>query len=379
MLRGVAQGVPAYFFNLALSNVCSTCSDLATELEARVAELNQWGKASCETAANALSSAISSSERFEGFAKTAGAVQDSVDGLTDGPMSWLSNAVPTPTSLSQSTGVSEESMAKVVDEKNLLGILIDDIGNFDYPYVLGGNLAERKENLLRLMVTLTGANLTQVVSGMIDVQSLGKHLTVSNLFEGGDELTSVSFYRCNGDLSAISLNDRCASMAVETFTESQSGFVEVIGFARELDKVMFSEDPNNYGIVERLRKKIDMSPRQVAVINITNVSFLAMAITKGKNPGLYSIMEKEALAIVKESLLRDFTIKTRALLSSLEKKAESKARGANFVNMIDTMRASLNLEIQAYSVKLQNEKKAVEAQTAKQIVTNQVIGPPARI
>jgi hypothetical protein len=34
------------------------------------------------------------------------------------------------------------------------------------------------------------------------------------------------------------------------------------------------------------------------------------------------------------------------------------------------MSASLNLEIEAYSVKLQNEKKAVEAQTAKQIVTN---------
>lgn len=363
MLRGVAQGVPAYFFNLALSNVCSTCSALATELENRVSELNQWGKTSCETAALGLNKLFTpKSEEIKLKAATEGATTDSVNGLADGPMSWLTTQIPTPNGLlSKGLGVSEESLADIASDKNKLAVLIDDITDFDYPYVTGSTIAERKEALLRLLISMVGADLARIEDDKLKQDAIGKTLTVSNIFEGSKELTSMTFYRCAGDLTAALLNERCSIMLAESFESTTATFKDRIGFASDIEETMFGDT----GIVENLRGKRDMTTKQKALQNMTNVSFVSMALAKSdvRRPEIYPIMETHALATIKISMLRDFSNKTRALMSALLSKA--KARGEAYKLIVEEMQVSLNTEIGIYMAYIKNEQKGIEAVTAK--------------
>ena len=375
MLRGVAQGVPAYFFNLALTNVCSTCADLASELEARVGELNKWGQTSCETAGLALQNAAKESDFLMGLAKTTGASTASVDGLIEGPLDFLSNRNWGPSenkTLSDETGLPQETLNKIYNDRNKLAVLLDDIDNFDFPYVTGATPDARKENLLILLTSLSGLNVSDISSDTLKQETNPKTLTVSQLFEGDKELTNLNFYECNGAVTAVfKVQDKCSSMRAVSYNTSTSAFKDSIGFAFKIENEIF-DDAN--GIIERIRRKSPLTAQQQVLKNLFSYSFVSMAIAKSDPQGRtqYEAMSTVVRASTKEVLLRDFRAKAKILISSLMKKAMTRDSDL-YTDLIEALDKSITEDIISYENQLKEEKKKLIEQQAA-LAGNEVTG-----
>lgn len=370
MLRGVAQGVPAYFFNLALSNVCADCSEIATELENRVAELNKWGRTSCETFAEMGRKAGTEMGLLSAKAKSEGANEEANSGLSDGPFSWLTTQIPSPEGLlTDDTGLSAETLKKIANERNRLGILIDDISSFDYPYVLGSNITERKENLLLLLTALGGIGTANIVSDRLEQESKGKTVTVSILFEGAKEAESLYFYDCISSTSSTYLNDKCADLTVVEHDESSSFYQANIGFATNIEDLIFGT-PGTPGIVDKLLTKANMSADQERLLQMTSYNFIPLAATKQDNPALYEVYQGHVLYNLKSVLLRDFETKTTILLNTLKQKA--KVRGEMFVSVVDDIQEAVLLDIDTYRKVIKAESEEMDGSLARAVAERKI-------
>lgn len=372
MLRGVAQGVPAYFFNLALSNVCADCSEIATELENRVAELNKWGRTSCETFAEMGRKAGTEMGILSAKAKSEGANEESTSGLSDGPFSWLTKQIPSPSGLlTDDTGLSQETLEKIADEKNRLGILIDDISSFDFPYVLGNNLNERKENLLLLLTALGGNTTANIVSDRLEQESKGKTVTVSILFEGAKEAESLYYYQCVTSTPSTFLNDACADLSIVAYDETSSFYQANIGFATNLEELIFGNVASGeVGIVDRLLTKTDMSADQERLLQMTSYNFIPLAATKQDNPALHEVYKGHVLYNLKTVLLRDFETKITILLNTLRQKA--KARGEQFIPIVDDLQQAIMVDINTYRTVIKTEAESMDGALAMAVADRQV-------
>ena len=366
MLRGVAQGVPAYFFNLALSNVCADCADLASELEKRVSEFNKWGRTSCETAGAMLNESLPESMRINAKAKSQGATRASNDGLFGGPFEWLNNQIPTPDSVLQdmkdSTGLPKETLEKITNERNRLGILIDDIQNFDYPYIDGSTLPERRKNLLLLFTALAGNPTVNNVNDQLKEEVDGKTLTVTQLFEGENKISTLDYYVCSGVAGAVELNDLCSSYTKVSYGAGAPGFRQAIGFAQTIEDLVFSEKVGNEGIIQRIYKKVSLSAKQEQLKAVTSYNFIPVAMAYGQNPALYTVMKEEISTNVKNAMVRDFQTKTNILLNALYGKA--KQRGKPFEEVITNVQTVLEKDIKNYIDTLKSQRENSKSSTA---------------
>lgn len=372
MLRGVAQGVPAYFFNLALSNVCSDCAELATELEKRVAELNQWGRMSCEDAGQALDQATGFSSWLDGKLKTEGPQREASNGLADGPLSFLTKSIPTPTSLAAEHGQDQSTVEAMVETPNYLAHLIGELGAIDYPYVpaaYGGSLYEYKKDVYLLMAALAGFEVVDVSTGDLVVDFESKTLSISTLFEGAEEAASILYFDCvaaapSPILPTTNIDTECQSISRTDYNEGSSFFDTRIGWAKNFEDLMFDEvNAGNLGIVPRLRNKLQMSARQQQLINMTGFNFVSLAVEQ--DPILFDMMKDKVIAITKETMFNDFVRKTRALLNALERNAENKKEPFLWVQEVQILREEIEQGISEYRMFLANEKAKEGGKTAQ--------------
>lgn len=90
MARGIAQGAPGYFFNLAIDAVCPSCGNNMRELQRKLESFNELTQNACETAWEAFDSATDLRTKASEGAKSLGVQVDVADGFTDDWGQWLS-------------------------------------------------------------------------------------------------------------------------------------------------------------------------------------------------------------------------------------------------------------------------------------------------
>lgn len=360
MLRGVAQGVPAYFFQLALSNICSKCENLMAAINEQIGELNQWGRLNCEQAGDAILNATNLSSMFNNKRKSEIPNKAADDGTIDSFISSFKKqnwGVPNEYNLPE-TKLDEFSLG------NLLAHLVKEMTVGNYRFIpMGSNEDASKVLVVEYLTSLLGKTQIHVMeNGKSKADGIPSTITVKDLFPMQGELDAIKLVRCSG--SGSNVVDRCKTMTTpQTYAEGTSKFNETVGLVSKMQKIISNEDPGDLGIIERLREKSGFEAKHVKLMTLARYNFVGIAVSK-------KIISDTRLNYVyldiKQNILYDYNREMLNLLSALEAVAK-RTKGEVDDDMVKAMtleyreqfRAAIN-ELEAEAEKLSESVLAIE-------------------
>lgn len=367
MLRGVAQGVPSYFFQLALSSICTQCEQLMSEINETISELNQWGKLSCEQAGDALLNATDPNGELRAAALSALPASDALQGFSDSVMSFRDGRNFGTSGFIQGLNASEESVKDLVSG-NILAQLLSEASSFEYKYVDGDELT-RKVKFIELISSLNGRVYIQKLdSDCVDTASEANGnadatcvktekkmplLTMKLLFKGEEEASKLTYFKCVG--SGSTLLEKCSEMTDETYASTTNEFKERAGIIASVRKLIDnnnSSSPTGLGIVQRLRFKENFSASQVKLMEMARYNFVNIARSKS---GERDVKIEYVIADAEIRIVEDFFNETKLIIDKLATVASRTKSKIDNV-MIDEISDNLKSEYLNYRIQLLKER-----------------------
>lgn len=243
LLRSIASSAVSYAFQLAMREMCPSCSQLMTELREAAGKVNQWAGNSCQ-AAEALVNKIGEKVPIEkslsiekswlgGLARSAGSAVDSFNSQFPGPGSTLATKTLT----------ASERYAAGIDG-NIAYRVLTDGATAASGWITGGD-----SDLVEELISLTGTVIISPVDPSqpnadektSQIDTLEPILSFRLLVGGGELDQPVRIYRCDTGVT------NCMSMTATVANTTQ--FTPMADRVREL--LLGSAASGDIGIVGR--------------------------------------------------------------------------------------------------------------------------------
>ena len=249
LLRSIASSAVSYAFQLAMREMCPSCSQLMTELREAAGKVNQWAGNSCQ-AAEALVNKVGEKVPIEkslsiekswlgNLARTAGSAVDSFNSQFPGPGNTLATNALTPT----------ERYAAGIDGNIAYRVLTDGATGASSWFT--GNDSSLVEELISLTgtVIISPVDPSQPDAGEkpSEIDTLEPILSFKLLVGGGKVEEPVRIYRCDtGSANCMSMTATVASST--TFTPMADRVRELLlGSATSSDVGIVGRYVNNAG------------------------------------------------------------------------------------------------------------------------------------
>lgn len=315
MLRGVAQGVPAYFFQLALSNICSKCENLMAAINEKISELNKWGRLSCEEAGDTLLESDALAPMVNSMRRSEIPALNAEDGLIDSWATSLKKQEWGPGNDSEFN--SPDSRLEDFAQGNLLAHLVKEMTVSGYRFIplLGsGNEEANKKLVVEYLTSLLGkTQIHAMVDGKSKADSIPSTITVKDLFPMAGELDAIKLVRCTG--SGASVADTCETMSQpQTYAAGSTKFETTVGLIPKMQKIIYNDDNSDLGIIQRLQQKIDFDPKHIKLMLLARYNFVGIAVA---NRSVADIRLDYVYYDVKSSVLYDYNREMLNMLSAL--------------------------------------------------------------
>ncbi|NRA79378.1 MAG: conjugal transfer protein TraH [Pseudoalteromonas sp.] len=200
MGRAIAQGVPSYAFNLALTSVCPSCSKLMSDLQTKLDEFNQMTANGCEKAVGYLgdlklddgTNAVDTFKSSVQFGALEGLANDASGWLTD---RGEANATKGDT---DNTAVKAEKNGVEVEVNTAHHILVNaNVSAYTHSSISGLGGANLKDLIMSLTGTTISRKSGSTSSTDTGVDVITKPATVSlrDIFEESDT-GSIRVMKC---------------------------------------------------------------------------------------------------------------------------------------------------------------------------------------
>ncbi len=232
LMRSVAANAAGYAFQLALANVCESCSSMIEALQKKVQQLNQHFGNSCQLAQGLVKN-VSSGMELKG--KVDGSLVENRQGLSKD----IFDAITKPGGKSTKENLKENNPEKLKDLMgNIVWQALNDGGVKSW-FSFGD------DNLMRSIMSITG---TVIVGDLIpDPNSPapdqktnaityleGNLITLQDLIQGGD----LEIYNCIED------DDLCTKVNLKS--------EKITGFKQQVEEMLLGNG-SNIGIVAKLK------------------------------------------------------------------------------------------------------------------------------
>lgn len=284
MARGIAQGAAGYFFNLAVSSMCSSCAQTMQTMSKKLEEFNRWGRNSCENTMNLMNSEFGLNEKVRGGTEGVATLMDSTAGTIT---SWIDNIPSPPAPNTCAGGVSCVNAKKVIDGNIIYHNVKKTYSSLTMPG-LGLNDLETHE----LIMSLFGTIITQTDMATceakraageecVDILIKGPTLSVKDLLFGSSDGTGVSFVKCVDSTECLDLQG-----------STETSFKGLYQHYQELLNGSSAEP----GIFEHINSKSLVSSEQERLIGSYDFPYVKVA-TNFKGKSSEQLGEYYALAI----------------------------------------------------------------------------------
>lgn len=228
-MRGVMQGSASYVFGLALSSICPTCKELATQLQKKMQQINDMARNACKAATDKLGELNEKDPLFgerdmilSGDMKATMAGWKTNIGATD--LSWGMYADDTASS-SENTLEAGKDLSGNVTWKYINEAKVDD-----WTHALGGlDLREILMSMLGNDHFVAGSSAagssTAVADSYIEEKPI---LKVEDFFGGVKGATgNITYWECTNK-STGTINSQCGGNQLVQTTVVWKGLVEML-------------------------------------------------------------------------------------------------------------------------------------------------------
>lgn len=263
--RGVAQGTASYFFNLAISSICSSCAQTMQTISKKVEEFNRWGKNSCENTMAALERSTSLNSKVANLAKSKGALLDTQAGKIN---TWIESNINIPAPPGTcADGLSCDSAKKVIEGN----VIYNNIkSTYSTVTLSAGNLNTLKvqELIMSLFGTViistdsTGCPAKRAAGEeCVAIEIIEPTLTVDELINGKSDGAQASFIKC--DTETACLNPTVVDEPL------------FVGLSEYYQSLLLGSD----GIFRKINSKRNLDSAQVQLISSYQFPYVKSAIS----------------------------------------------------------------------------------------------------
>lgn len=203
MGRAIAQGVPSYAFNLALTSVCPSCSDLMQNIQDKLDEFNKYGRDGCKQAVNflehidvggkSLKSKVESSMKW-------GALDD----MADSASGWVKDIGEAKTTSNDTDNIAKKAAKNGIEiEGNEAKLFLSKTNISNYSHTIPGFNGSRLEELI---MSLTGTSISKEngsssdTNSGLDIEPIAPTMTIEDLFNGTED-GKLTFIKCVNPVS----------------------------------------------------------------------------------------------------------------------------------------------------------------------------------
>lgn len=268
--RGIAQGAPMYFFQLALDSMCPGCGKAADSLRNELMRLNKFTKNSCQTASSLAQSAFTSlTGKVEGERSSDGIVAETLNGFaTD-----FGGALNKVFDEEDKVGLSETVAKEIVAGNIIYEQLKANYGQLEFG-ALGLDTRESREFVISLIGTKIMSYESSGKSKKINVDTVMPTLSYETIIYGASNDDNVP---TNEKVFLNSCNDDdCLKMSTSTYGGD--------GLVKLFESALLGDDNNVLGgILGKFKARVNLTPQESAINNIVRAPFLAIAQSDNAN------------------------------------------------------------------------------------------------
>lgn len=347
MARGIAQGAPGYFFNLAIGAVCSSCLQGINEFMAKLEKFNDITKGSCERFWDMASSPFATDkEKVNANAESKGNLEDTITGtLTswgDTLDQWYNPSEPGK-ALGNATTASVE---KVLNE-NVVYERIKE--SFTNRYTLNADAGALSTP--ELVMSLFGTYIVSAIPNATeDVKMDGlnpaKNLTPYSLVFGSTE--KVHFWRCDGSVSDN--NNKCLQPVEQQDTDFEGLYIK-------FHKVLIGDiDVGNGGIITKIYQRQNLTTTELEFVKAFSIPYIKIAKLKSNRQRM-DFARYFALALAQEHVNKIFLESSNTLKIALRK--EHKGKTVDFTQKIHGYIAEAETALEQMNISVEKKKDEI--------------------
>lgn len=357
MARGIAQGAAPYFFNLAVSSICSNCSTAMGDLSKRLEELNKFARTSCESFYTRLDSAKSKS--WSDSMKSMQLVKLPEMGSELGLKNWADYMIKD----SDPESVKTPSIVELLQTNAPYASLLAVTGDLNLPKV---SIFESQKDFLETIMTLTGASVFDPAKEMKTLSYFESHLSAKILAFGndtnatGDQVVKYNKLTCLRKADGTTLEDNCA-----TVNEEPEEMPPLYEFYYEL---LAGES----GLFRNLQKKEELSDDQKRLQKLADFPYLGLAV-RLKSQTEINVASREIALEASFSVVNELYRTALSLLLKAEQQPVSEAvadaHKPKMVEFIKKIRADM-VELEAVYAE---KKEAMRTKFITETIANESI------
>lgn len=185
MGRAIAQGVPGYAFNLAMTSVCPSCTSVMDALQSKLDQFNELTANGCEAAGDFLSNTFKSEAQFVGDAINIGALE----GYAKTSAGWINDFGQAKAEQGDTDNIAEKSKKLGVKvQVNSASSALDAAKVAEWSHSELAGLS--RENLKNLIMSLTGTFISKATGDTSKTETgmktefINPTFTLKDLFDG---------------------------------------------------------------------------------------------------------------------------------------------------------------------------------------------------
>lgn len=306
MARGIAQGAPGYFFNMAIGAVCSSCLQNINEFMRKLEQYNQLAKNSCENFWNKVTN--TNGEPFDRAGANAEYNAKLLDQATGFMNQWaddLAKNYPASEIGRSAGGASNSNTEKVINENVVYRRIRSAFdGNYHVKTLPGADITTAE-----LAMSLFGTVITKAIPDTTDklehaTKPSSKGLEPLSLMFGPKTGEDVHFYKCAPE-TGNAADFQCLDL-IETADTDFKGLVDKF---RTL-LVGTSSEP---GIITKIHRRENLDPKtEIPFVTAFQMPYLKIAANKSERVR-EQLGERFALMIA-QKIVHDIYNETSAVL-----------------------------------------------------------------
>lgn len=307
MARGIAQGAPGYFFNMAIGAVCSSCLQNINEFMRKLEKFNDIAKNSCERFWDmATNIGASDKEKINAQAEGKGKLLDTWTGAMNSWADGLDEYFPA-TEPGRGLGGATTANAQAVLNENVVYERIKNAFTSRYTLVAEAGTLSTPE----LAMSLFGTLIVRVQDGSteaidMDEKNPAQNLNPYNLMFGSP--TPVHFWKCDGAVSDDA--NKCLYPA-EVPDPEFSGLYE------KFHVILVGDiDDGTGGIIGKIRRRENLSEAELEFVKAFRIPYVKIA-SEVRGKMVEDLGKRFALMLASEHVNRIYNETAYAMRLSL--------------------------------------------------------------
>jgi conjugative transfer pilus assembly protein TraH len=266
MARGIAQGAPGYFFNMAIGAVCSSCLQNINEFMRKLEQFNQLTKGSCERFWDKVtSSGTSDKEKVNAQAEAAGGLLDNLTGHLN---SWGDKLDQAYLAVAPGRSLGNNTLAstQAVLNENVVYERIKASFTSRYTLAAGAGGLSTPELAMSLFGTLI---ITAKEDATEEVNMLpynpAANLSPYNLMFGSPN--PISFYKCDAPVT----DDATECLSITSVEDAS-----LTGLYDKFRVQLIGEDGNG-GIIGKIRRRENLTVEELEFVKAFRLPYVKIA------------------------------------------------------------------------------------------------------